>query len=86
MNYAFLNADSTVTQVISGLLNEQQQAQFLRDYAVPFQAVAVIEVAEAVRVWIGGTYDATTGEFLPPPAPPSEPTPTEPPRSPEEPA
>lgn len=70
MNYAFINAENIVTQVISGLLNEQQQAQFLRDYAVPFGAVVVIEVPEPVRVWIGGTYNPADNTFTPPPPPP----------------
>ena len=70
MNYAFINAENIVTQVISGLLNAQQQEQFLRDYTVPFGAVAIIEVNESTRVWIGGTYNPTDNTFTPPPPPP----------------
>lgn len=66
MTYAFLNAENIVVQLISGWLNERQQAQFLRDYAVLFGAVAVIEVDESTRIWIGGTYNPTDNTFAPP--------------------
>ena len=65
--YAFINADSQVVQVISGVLNSAQQAQFLRDYGVLFGATVVVEVESDTAIWIGGTY--TDGEFMPPPAP-----------------
>lgn len=77
MTYAFLNADNIVVQVISGVLNAQQQAQFLRDYAVLFGAVAIIEVDESTRVWIGGTYNQTDNTFIAPPPPPEPETPLE---------
>jgi hypothetical protein len=67
MRYAFINADSIVVQVISGALNPAQQAQFLRDYAVLFGAVAIVEVEAETPVWIGGSY--TDGVFSEPPAP-----------------
>ena len=73
MRYAFINADGTVVQVISGTLNAAQQAQFLRDYSVLFGAVAIIEVGDGTSVWIGGTY--TNGQFQPPPQPEPEPEP-----------
>ena len=69
--YAFINADGTVVQVISGTLNDAQQAQFLRDYSVLFGAVAIVEVESDTMVWIGGTY--TDGQFQPPPQPEPEP-------------
>ena len=68
MNYAFINSDGIVVQVISGALNPAQQQQFLNDYAALFGAVAIIEVGTETLVWIGGTYDAEQG-FLPPPQP-----------------
>ena len=71
--YAFINADSQVVQVISGVLNSAQQAQFLRDYGVLFGAVAVLEVDAATAIWIGGSY--TDGEFQAPPAPEPAPEP-----------
>jgi hypothetical protein len=67
--YAFLNAESIVVNVISGALNAQQQAQFLRDYAILFGAVAIVEVESDTAVWIGGSY--TDGVFTEPPAPPA---------------
>jgi len=72
MNYAFINADGIVVQLIVGLLNAQEQAQFLRDYSQLFNAVAIIEVDANVSVWIGGTYDATDQTFTPPPPPEPE--------------
>jgi hypothetical protein len=67
MRYAFLNAESIVVNCISGTLSEQQQAQFLRDYAILFGAVAIVEVEAETPVWIGGSY--TDGVFNEPPAP-----------------
>ena len=67
MNYAFTNADGTVVQVITGALNADEQARFLRDYSVLFGAVAIIAVEPDTSVWIGGTY--TDGQFQPPPQP-----------------
>ena len=65
--YAFTNTDDIVVQAVVGLLNPEQQAQFLRDYAILFGAVAIIEVEPDTKVWIGGTY--TDGVFAPPPQP-----------------
>lgn len=65
--YAFINAESIVVNCISGTLNAAQQAQFLRDYAVLFGAVAIVEVDADTPVWIGGPY--TNGAFNEPPAP-----------------
>lgn len=67
MKYAFISADGTVVNVISGTLNPAQQTQFLRDYAILFGAVAVVEVDAETPVWIGGSY--TDGVFNEPPAP-----------------
>ena len=66
MNTVFLNAGSTVVQIIIGEIPSNQQALFLRDYAALFGATSLITTD--LPAWIGGTYDATTGEFLPPPA------------------
>jgi hypothetical protein len=65
--YAFINADNLVVNVISGALDTQQQAQFLRDYGILFGATQIIEVGPDTAVWIDGTYSG--GEFLPPPVP-----------------
>lgn len=71
MNYAFTNSDGTVVQVITGSLNADEQARFLRDYSVLFGAVAIVAVEPDTSVWIGGTY--TDGQFQPPPQPEPEP-------------
>jgi hypothetical protein len=64
MQYAFINQDGIVVQVIAGVLNAAQQAQFLRDYAILFRAIAIVEVDASTPIWIGGAY--TDGKFLPP--------------------
>lgn len=64
MKYAFTNADGIVVNCISGALNQAQQEQFLRDYAVLFGATQIVEVEDGTSVWISGTY--TDGQFLPP--------------------
>jgi hypothetical protein len=71
--YAFINAESTVVNCITGAISEAQRAQFLADYGVLFGATAIIEISQDTPVWIGGSY--TDGEFLPPPAPEPEPAP-----------
>ncbi len=75
MTYAFINADGTVVQAITGTLNADEQARFLRDYATLFGAVAIIEVEQGTSVWIGGTY--TDGVFTEPPQPEPLPEPLE---------
>ena len=67
MNYAFLNADGIVVNVITGALTDKQLSQFLSDYATLFGATQVVAVDAATAVWIGGSY--TDGVFAPPPAP-----------------
>ena len=67
MNYAFLNADGIVVNLITGSLTAQQLDQFLSDYATLFGATQVVAVDAATAVWIGGSY--TEGVFAPPPAP-----------------
>ncbi len=73
MNYAFLNAESIVVNVITGTLTAQQLDQFLSDYNKLFGATQVIAVDAATAVWIGGSY--TDGVFAPPPAPEPAPEP-----------
>jgi len=71
MKVAFINPDRVVVQVISGELDENMRAAFLRDYSVLFGATNAIEIADdEVRVWIGGTYTPEEG-FLPPTPPPA---------------
>lgn len=73
MNYAFLNAEGIVVNVITGSLTDKQLSQFLSDYATLFGATQVIPVDGTTPVWIGGSY--TDGQFLPPPQPEPEPVP-----------
>jgi hypothetical protein len=68
-NYAFINGNNVVVQVIIGLLDEAQKGQFLRDYYILFGAQNIIEVESGATAWIGGSYTPEEG-FLPPPPPP----------------
>ena len=67
MQYAFINAESVVVQVIVGDLNAATQAMFLRDYSKTIGATAIIEVPGDTAVYIGGSY--TGGVFAEPPQP-----------------
>ena len=64
MHYVFLDPNFKVVQIVSGVLNEEQQRHFLRDYATIFGATSVLEIPEDTRVWIGGAY--ADGKFFPP--------------------
>lgn len=65
--FAFINAEGIVAQIIIGELDEIQRAQFLRDYFALFGAREIVSVEPEVAVWIGGSYDASSGAFSPPP-------------------
>lgn len=72
MKTIFLNSENIIVQMISGLLDDQSKKAFLRDYGMIYHAVSILEVDDSTRVWIGGTYDPSSGEFLPPPSPEPE--------------
>jgi hypothetical protein len=67
MQYAFINAESIVVQLIVGQLDAGMQATFLGEYSKTFGAVAILEVPADTAVYIGGSY--TDGVFNPPPVP-----------------
>jgi hypothetical protein len=71
--YAFSDIYGTVVQIIDGHLDLQQQQQFLNDYRVLFGATMIVTVDEDIAVWIGGSYDANSGTFSPPPSPEIQP-------------
>lgn len=73
MNYAFINSNGVVVNVISGALTESEQARLLTDYRALFGADSIVAVDAETSVWIGGSY--TDGVFAPPPAPEPEPVP-----------
>jgi len=70
--YAFVNAAMVVVNAIGGDLNDQQLAQFERDYGVLFGAEFSVPVYEGTTVWVGGHYNPDTGEFSPPVEPESQ--------------
>ena len=71
--YAFISAEGIVVQLIVGTLDESKLGRLLADYRILFGAESVVEVGdETTAVWIGGSYDATSGVFSPPPSPEPE--------------
>ena len=73
MNYAFIDANGIVVNVISGALSEIEQQRLLADYRALFGAEQIVAVDEGTAVWIGGTY--TDGVFMAPPEPEPVPVP-----------
>ena len=67
MNYAFIDSNGIVVNVISGALSPIEEKRLLTDYRALFGAETSVVVALEVRVWIGGSYDASSGVFSPPP-------------------
>lgn len=72
--HAYLDANGTVVQVISGAVEGATHDAFLADYGTLFGAVRCVRVDAETPVWIGGTYDDANG-FTPPPAPEPQPEP-----------
>jgi hypothetical protein len=73
--HAYLNADNVVVQVISGAVDGAAHDALLADYGKLYGATRCVRVDETTAVWIGGTYDSTSGVFSPPPSPEPEPEP-----------
>jgi hypothetical protein len=73
MNYAFIDANGIVVNVVSGALSEIEQQRLLADYRALFGAEQVVAVDADTAVWIGGSY--TDGTFTAPPEPEPEPEP-----------
>jgi hypothetical protein len=67
MNYAFIDANGIVVNVISGTLAPIAQQRLLADYRVLFGAESIVAVDADTAVWIGGSY--TDGTFTAPPEP-----------------
>ena len=75
VRHVFINAQGVVVNAIEGILSIDEKERFLRDYRILFGATSVVEVDSAAMIWIGGSYDSTSGEFSPPPSPEPEPEP-----------
>jgi hypothetical protein len=73
MRYAFIDSNGIVVNLIVGALAPIEQQRLLADYRVLFGAVEIVAVDDGVGVWIGGSYDASSGAFTPPPTPEPEP-------------
>lgn len=77
--YAFINGVGVVVQLIVGDLDASAQEEMLATYRVFFGAETIVGIAdETTAVWIGGSYDSTSGVFSPPPSPEPEVVPEEP--------
>lgn len=72
---AFIDQSGIVRQLIVGDPTESDLLALLADYRVLFGATTFVVVASDVPVWIGGSYDSTSGVFSPPPTPEPEPEP-----------
>lgn len=72
--YAFINGEMVVVNVITGSLTEEQLRRFESDYGILFGSTQSVRVASGRPVWIGGSYDPSSGDFSPPPSPEPEPT------------
>ena len=73
MNYAFIDANGIVVNLISGALSEIEQQRLLADYRVLFGAESIVAVDADTAVGIGGSY--TDGTFIAPPEPEPVPVP-----------
>lgn len=73
MNYAFIDSNGIVVNLVSGALAPIEQQRLLADYRVLFGAEHIVAVDEGTAVWIGGAY--TDGVFMAPPQPEPEPVP-----------
>lgn len=73
MRYVFINSEAIVVNVIEGILSDYESSRLLADYRVLFGATSFVIVASGVPVWSGGSYDAISGTFTPPPSPEPEP-------------
>jgi len=62
--HAYLDANGTVVQVISGAVDGVAHDALLRDYGILYGAVSCVRVEDETPVWIGGSY--TDNQFLPP--------------------
>lgn len=70
--HVYLNSDAIVVQVVSGAVDGFVHDALLADYGKLYGATRCVRVDEDRPVWIGGSYDATSGEFSPPPSPEPE--------------
>lgn len=71
---AFLDRDNRVVNLLVGELTQDERARFVELYQY-LGAHSALSVDAGVTVWIGGSYDSTSGVFSPPPSPEPEPEP-----------
>ena len=74
-NAVFISANRVVVNVLTGDIDEETRDSLLAQYRIIFGAEECVMVDDSVPVWIGGSYDSTSGVFSPPPSPEPEPEP-----------
>lgn len=72
MRTAVINQESIVVDLLAGSIDKDQEIGFVSHFAPRHGVVSFVRVDENRPVWIGGSYDATSGEFSPPPSPEPE--------------
>ena len=73
MKTAVINSESFVVNLLAGIIPEDQDAAFMAHFARAYGVVSFIRITdETTVVWIGGSYDAISGTFTPPPSPEPE--------------
>jgi hypothetical protein len=73
--HVYLNARDVVVQIISGAVDGFAHDALLADYGKLYGATRCVRVEDDRPIWIGGSYDSTSGVFSPPPSPEPEPEP-----------
>jgi hypothetical protein len=71
--YVYFDAQGVIVNVIIGDFTLEEEALFFAQHRDSFGAAGFVQVGTDVRPIIGGSYDATSGEFSPPPSPEPEP-------------
>jgi hypothetical protein len=71
----FIGANRVVVNVLRGDIDEETRDSLIAQYRIIYGAEQCVMVDDSVPVWIGGSYDSTSGVFSPPPSPEPEPEP-----------
>ena len=78
MKTAVINSEAVVVNLLAGIIPDDQDAAFMAHFARAYGVVSFIRITdETTAVWIGGSYDSTSGVFSPPPSPEPEVVPEE---------
>lgn len=67
--YVYYDAQGVIVNIIVADLTIEEEALFFAQHQDAFGAVGFVQVGTDHRPMIGGSYDATSGVFSPPPQP-----------------